>query len=193
MGILGWVRDRRARRLAARLPGWRGDEPRGHLVQVYPGSFVADDVAAFLREGLEAGEVAVAIARPRHLEAIRARLPDASRCFFLDAEETLAGFMADGRPDRLRFLDTVGDVVQQAAEAGDGRVRAFGEMVVVLCERGQPEAAQRLEELWNELVARVGLKLLCAYPLDAVASRSVADRVLAPHSHALPVPQRAAA
>jgi len=95
--------------------------------------------------------------------------------------------MRHGRPDRQRFHDTVGDLVQQAAEAGRGPVRAFGEMVVLLCDRGEPEAARQLEALWNEVGERHHVRLLCSYPEHAVAGRN--KRFAAPlrdaHSHAI--------
>lgn len=190
MGLVQALRRYRSRRFAAALPGWAPPDGAacGHVVQFYGGPFPTGTVAGFVREGLQGGEIAVLIATPEHVKAVDAMLGDQKgKVLYFDAEETLAKFMVHGRPDRQRFFDTVGDVVQQAAELGNGRVRAFGEMVVLLCERGEPEAAHELEELWNELGRRHALKLLCSYPVTALAgrNRTFQTRLRDTHSHAV--------
>jgi hypothetical protein len=193
MGILRTFMARRGRRLAGTLPGWVPDGPAGHrqtghVVNFYGGPFPTETVAGFVRQGLDAGEIAILIATPEHVAAVDRTLGDQKgRVLYLDADETLAKFMVAGHPDRLRFLDTVGDLVGQAAQVGNGQVRAFGEMVVRLCEKGQPEAAHELELLWNELGGRHDLKLLCAYPVKAVtgANRLFQRRLRDTHSHAV--------
>lgn len=186
MGILQALRIRRSRRLAAALPLWAPADAVacGHVVQFYGGRFPTASVGAFVREGLSMDEVVVLIATPAHVRAIDGMLGDQKgRVVYLDAEETLARFMVHGRPDRQRFHDTVGDLVEQAAGMGNGRVRAFGEMVVLLCDRGEPEAACELEQLWNEVGARHSLKLLCAYPVVSLGGRNKAFRATLRDSH----------
>jgi anti-sigma regulatory factor (Ser/Thr protein kinase) len=87
---------------------------------------------------------------------------------WLDAAETLAGFMRDGRVDRDAFFATVGRVVRQAAATGRP-VRAFGEMVALLWEAGDVAGAIELETLWNELQAEVEFSLYCAYRSESVS------------------------
>lgn len=184
MGFLAsFARRRRSQRLVGTLPAWGAGPQRGHVVQFYDGPFPVDTVVGFVQAGIDAGEVAIVIATREHVLALDARLQGRGRCLYLDADETLAKFMVDGRPDRLRFRDTVGDVVQQAAEHGDGRVRAFGEMVVLLCERGQPEAAHELELLWNEVAREHDLRLLCSYPMSVVAQAPEMEALRDSHSH----------
>jgi hypothetical protein len=72
--------------------------------------------------------------------------------------------MINGWPNELRFNQVVGSVVRRAAQAGCGRIVAFGEMVAVLVEEGRYAAAIRLEELWNELSQQYSFSLFCAYP-----------------------------
>jgi len=187
MGLRTFFAARRGRRLAGSLPPYQ--EGRGHVVQFYPGEFPAGDVARFVRDGVALGEVALLVATPEHTLAVDALLGDLrAKVIYLDADKTLASFMSDGHPDRLRFLDTVGDLVQQAADAGNGRVRAFGEMVVLLCERGQPAAAHELEGLWNGLAASHDLRLLCSYPMTALSggNRGFAEALRDTHAAALP-------
>ena len=189
MGILGAFREQRGRRLAMALPEWQPaeDSQCGHVVQFYGGAFPVDAVAKFLKQGLAAGEVGIMVATAKHTMAVQTKLGGQGRCIFLDADETMAKFMVDGRPDRTRFMDTVGDLVAQAAQMGNGRVRAFGEMVVLLCEKGEPEAAHDLEQLWNEVGTRHPLKLLCSYPLTAFVGRNKAfeGKLRDTHSHAV--------
>lgn len=187
MGFVDLLRRRRSRRLASAMRPWSPAQSEGHVIQFYTGPYPAKSIALFMQEGLDAGEVALVIATPAHVRSIDHHLNGRGRVLYLDADETLARFMVDGRPDRLRFLDTVGDLVQQAAERG-GAVRAFAETVALLCERGEPEAALELEALWNELAARQRVKLLCSYPLDVVEGRNRphAVRLRDAHSHAVP-------
>jgi len=187
MGLLTMLANRRSRRLAAAMPAWDGTAQRGHVVQFYGGAFPAATVGRFVQEGLAAGEVAIVIATPQHIQAVQGHLAGMGRSIFLDAQEAMDGFMVDGAPDRTRFFDTVGDLVAQAAQLGNGSVRAFGEMVVLLCRDGKPEAARQLEELWNELCRRHDLKLLCSYPLSALGgrNRNAAAGLCDAHSHAV--------
>lgn len=188
MGLADLFRRRRSRRLASSMAPWTAGQAAGHVVQFYTGPYPAEAIARFVQEGIDAGEVALVIATPAHVRAIDHRLRGRGRVLYVDADEALARLMVDGRPDRLRFLDTVGDLVQQAAERGNGCARAFGEMVVLLCERGEAEAAVQLEALWNEVAGRHRVKLLCSYPLDVIEGRSKdqAARLRDAHSHAVP-------
>jgi len=74
----------------------------------------------------------------------------AGRYLAFDADDLLSKFMVEGMPDARRFRDTIGSVMDYVAQ--DGReIRVFGEMVAVLCERGEGDAALALEDLWNQL------------------------------------------
>jgi PAS domain-containing protein len=69
------------------------------------------------------------------------------------------------------------------------RVRAFGEMVAVLWEKGNREGALQLERLWNEILRQRSLSLFCAYPLRAFGGESAAQHFLeicGEHEHVLP-------
>jgi hypothetical protein len=70
--------------------------------------------------------------------------------------------LGDG-PDARRFAEVIAEAIRRARR-GEGRVRAFGEMVALLALDGRWQAALHLEELWSALVAEHSLSLLCAYP-----------------------------
>ncbi|MBA2280986.1 MAG: MEDS domain-containing protein [Acidimicrobiia bacterium] len=162
------------------------------------------DVVRFLVDGVRANEALLVVATPAHLAAIDAGLlaegisgddrRAAGDYISLDAADTLAAFMVEGRPDRSRFVAAVGGIIERAG-AGDldeRGVRVFGEMVALLWDDGAVAAAIELESLWNELAATHEFSLLCGYPLAALAGGGVAaatqvcDRhsaVLAPRSY----------
>ena len=84
----------------------------------------------------------------------------------------MARFLVDGHPDPDLFAGFVAALVP----AGGRRpVSAFGEMVALLWERGEVAAALELESLWNTVIARHPVRLLCAYSGDLLADAELAD------------------
>jgi hypothetical protein len=168
-----------------------------HLVQFYdadPAALVAN-VAAFIDEGLNAGDSIVVIASPEHRDAFLAALGSsrdqrdvrARRLVVLDAAATLAQFMVDGRPNWRRFDTVVGAVIRGLRRAKPGaRLRAYGEMVGLLWAAGQTDAAVELEKFWNVLLGGEEFTLYCAYPVDGLADDFRVGRgrdVLCAHTH----------
>lgn len=174
--------------------------PSTHVVQ-----FCDDDraltvsAAGFLAEGIAAGEPAVAFATPARREAIRDCFRDRgldvnylereSRLTILEARATLASFMSDDLPDARKFTHSVGAVVERVCAANAGsQIRAFGDLVSLLWQDGNTNAAIRLEELWNELAAAYPISLLCSYAGgDFLTAAGHADkqRVSRLHTHIL--------
>jgi hypothetical protein len=167
-------------------------------VQVYSDpAELGQSVGAYVVAGLETGAPAILIVTDAHRRLFEAELArrghdldalaaDGAVTVF-DADETLAQFLVDGAPDAGRFEAVVGTVVDAVAGRFPGKtIRAFGEMVDVLVQRGSVEAAIRLEELWNELAAPRDFALLCGYELDvfdpAVQSGTL-PQVCRVHSH----------
>jgi signal transduction histidine kinase/ActR/RegA family two-component response regulator len=146
-----------------------------HVVQFYETDvFLVATVADYLTAGLRAGQPVVVIATEAHREAFGARLrtkgPDIESAFrrgqitWLDARETLAAFMVDAMPDPERFRSALSAVLERSLRlGGHPTVRAYGEMVDLLCKDGMIHAALRLEELWNDLAGEYQFSLLCAY------------------------------
>ena len=142
-----------------------------HLVQFYEAEeFLYDVVGGFIAEGLMHAEPVIVIATEEHVRGFKAALEakhlDASGVTFIDAAEAIAQFMTGEMPDEQRFMTLIGGVLERAtADAPRNRVRAYGEMVDLLWRDGNPEAAIRLEELWNDLGTLYPFTLLCAYPM----------------------------
>ncbi|HYG81863.1 MAG TPA: ATP-binding protein [Pyrinomonadaceae bacterium] len=179
---------------------WNGMGGREHFVQFYESDgFLLNSLSGFIGTGLGAGEGCVVVAGEAHRERLDERLrasgldlTDArtkGRYISLDAAETLATFMVDGRTEPARFKRVVGDLVERAARAGGGRVRVFGDMVAHLCGDGQHAAAVSLEGLWNDLLRTRPFPLFCAYPVKnfdgRALSASLAD-VCAAHTAVIP-------
>ena len=178
-----------------------GAGPAGHAVQVYRDvGELAESVGRYLAVGFDLGEPAVVIATPAHWERFGARLAevgwDADRIeqsgllFCADAETTLAAVMDGDRLSGDRFEAVVGGLLDRVgARFPKRRIRAFGEMVDLLCERGDSAGAAELEELWNRLARRRSFSLLCGYQLDVFdrdAQLSVLPQICRSHSHVLP-------
>jgi hypothetical protein len=114
------------------------------------------------------------IARPEHSALFAGHLAgcgwDADKAetdgllVLADANELLERIVVGTGPDPARFDEHVGGLVAATAARHPGRtIRAFGELVDVLSERGRIAAAVALEELWNELADRHRFSLLCGY------------------------------
>ena len=130
----------------------------------------ATHVARFLAPGFPADEAMIVIAEPAHWEAIAEQLAtlglpvedafDSGRLIVKDAVETLALLSPRGRPDAAAFEAHVGGLVRGVGRRG---IRAYGEMVDILCGRRDVDDMLLLEAFWNRLAAVVPFRLLCGY------------------------------
>lgn len=173
------------------LPGGGG----AHFVQFYESEeFLYDVVATFIAEGLPHREPVVVIATEEHrrgfAERLKAKGFGVEGVTFLDARTVMSTYMNGGVPDEQRFMTAIGGVLEEAgAGAAHGRVRAYGEMVDLLWRDGNPEAAIRVEELWNDIGTLYPFTLLCAYPMGNFYKESDArlfDHVCTAHGRVFP-------
>jgi hypothetical protein len=129
----------------------------------------AESVAEFLADGFRAGELVVVVVRPVHWKLIASQLPAlgidvnqeiaAGRLIVKDAAATLALISPRGRVNHFAFNEIVGSLIKDRP----GPIRAYGEMVDILAERGELDEALELEELWNTAGEMIPLVLLCGY------------------------------
>jgi len=134
-------------------------------------------VSEYLLGAIRVDGVAVVIATPAHRDALAAALAGAGvdvaahaaagRYVALDAFGTIDRFMVAGWPSAAGFWQVISPIIADAAEAGTP-VHVFGEMVALLWDFGQVNAAIEVEAMWNELAAQCSFSLLCAYPADSV-------------------------
>jgi hypothetical protein len=175
--------------------------PCSHYVQLYDRDRLplAQNVAAFISEGLKRGEGALVIATPEHREIfaeelrkreIHAELPLAeSGLLFLDAPQTLSRFLVDGEPDEAKFREVVAAAICQVRAVCPTALRAYGEMVGVLWAAGRHASAIRLEKFWNALLRDRDFSLFCSYPIDIFSPDFQIPRVdalLCDHTRLIP-------
>lgn len=164
----------------------------GHVVQFYGhDEELADRVADYLLEALDADGVAIVIATPAHRREFEARLTQAGAdlaaatrngaYLALDASDTMRAFMTGDRLDAGAFDRVIGGLISRAADKGTGEaggarpVRAYGEMVALLWDAGLVNAAVELEEMWDALGRRHPFSLLCGYPVGSVTRAGAVD------------------
>ena len=165
-----------------------------HFVQLYRDEgFLYELVGEYAATALERGEGVILIATPAHRAGFRSVLDsdeaiERGQLLLLDAEETLAQFSANGMPDWQSFHAVIGGLIAKL-RLDYSTVRAYGEMVDVLWQRGERDAAIRLEDFWNDLAQLQTFSLLCAYrmdPLDGAAYAGPLDCVCRVHTHLIP-------
>jgi hypothetical protein len=177
------------------------ETPAAHAAQIYSESDeLADSVAAYFAVGFEAGEPAILVATATHTSLVLERLAasgwDANRIDALgllisaDADATLEQIMAGPRPAAAVFERMIGGLLDElATRFPETRVRVYGELVDVLCQRGQQDAAVALEDLWNRLARTRNFALLCGYRMDVFDRRSQVETlrdVCNLHTHVVP-------
>ena len=168
-----------------------------HAVQFYGDEeSLFTTVAGFLSQGFVDGHPAIVIATPDHraaiLDRLRGRLIDVDNAqklgglIVLDAQQTLDLFMVHGMPDPHQFDESVGGLIGEVLGGREDKVliRAYGEMVDVLWKQGMPDAAIRLEMLWNRLAQRYGFALLCGYSMGNFYKETKGfEAVCSQHTH----------
>ena len=159
----------------------RGAVASEHIVQFFDtDESRADIVASFLDDGYQAGEPIVVVARPANWALMTERLqllgvPVHSAIangslVVRDANQTLDEISRFGSVDAAAFEAVVGKAVMTLGRRG--RVRAYGEMVDMLAQRGELAEAIKLEGLWNDLGERASSVLMCGYSAAHFVSTS---------------------
>jgi len=109
----------------------------------------------------------------------------------VDANELLPRFMRNAMPDPHAFSAVIGDVFRQARAGGsDQKLRAWGELVDVLWERGDVAASMNLEDLFDQLNRKIGIAMFCSYLMDNFngdVHSHMLPRLATNHSHLIPV------
>jgi PAS domain S-box-containing protein len=183
------------------LAGVSGSLPHDHVhtVQFYgDDGILLHELESYIGTALASGGSAVIIATPGHIDGLANKLTrqgidllkakTEDRYIALEATKVLSEFLVDGRPDPVRFSETIGRAIARAAQASRGerrRVVAFGEMVALLWAEGHCDAAIHLEQLWNDLAKTFCFSLHCAYPMQGFCREEMADalqRICAEHS-----------
>ena len=162
---------------------WTELAPGRHMVQFcHHDAGVCDSLEAFVAGGLLLGESVVVLVTASHLGELRRRLrlrgmdpadlQIYGRLVALDAQELADRLVRDGVLDEPGFEAIVHAALQRARPGA--RVRAFGELVQLLWERGEVAAMLALEAHWQRICDAHGVALLCAYRKEGFGEGSEA-------------------
>jgi hypothetical protein len=158
-----------------------------HLAAFYQTDhFFVEQAAAFVGNGLAAGEHVIVLATLPHWNAIAARLEEGGiaygraasegRLVLIDAEHVLETVTINGHVDVAAFRATLSPLIPVGK-----KLRIYGELVSLLAQRGDVDGAVTLEALGTELARNPEVSILCGYhaaghpPLDADAIRRIED------------------
>lgn len=153
---------------------WGEIAPCDHVVQIYESdqTFLTS-LEGFIGSGLIAGDSIIIIVTPQHRSEIERRLKrqgfniekltQEDRYLALDVDEMLSKFMINKWPDDYLFFELITSLLKRVKK-NNRKVRAFGEMVAVLWQKGFSGATVQLEYLWNMLHENNEFSLFCAYP-----------------------------
>ena len=153
---------------------WGEIAPCEHLVQIYDSDKIfLDTLEGFTGSGFLANETVVVIATSQHLEALNDRLfyqgfnvndlISSNQYMPIDASDLLSAFLVNNWIDENIFNSFISGLIDRAGRRNN-KIRAFGEMVAILWERGLYGPTIQLEKLWNQLHSRSEFTLFCAYP-----------------------------
>jgi KaiC/GvpD/RAD55 family RecA-like ATPase len=170
--------------------------PYGHIVYPYTDEeLVGQAVALFAGAGLRNGEGVVLVMTAAHRDSITLRLVTegcdvenlqlSGRLICILAEDLLAEFMRDGVPDEGMFSAAVEKLIttcRASTGSATGQVRVFGEMVSLLWN-DDLGATISLEEMWNRVIDRNSISLMCTYALNG--REGIPDSLHSLHSHSM--------
>jgi len=150
--------------------------------------------AAFLADAHRAGDTLLIVARDANWinihRILTARGVDVAaetrngRLVAMNAATKLAELSRNGMPDAGAFDLAIGQPVREFAARGP--LTIYGEMVDVLAQVDEVDAAIALEEMWNDLAERVSFRLMCGYSSAHFVSRRAEVRlrdVCRAHTH----------
>jgi hypothetical protein len=176
--------------------------PGDHIVQLYQDQdFLCRAVCRYAEAGLANGEgVILASTKPQwsgfgacleahgvDIEAARAR----GQLAVADADALLPRFMPGGTLDPPVFRRAFRDVLGQVRAGGIyQKVRAWGEMVNLLWERGDVAASMNLEDLFDQLNRTIDIAMFCSFQMDNFddeVQEQMLPRLGTNHSHLIPV------
>jgi hypothetical protein len=179
---------------------WWWTPPHDHIVQLYQDQdFLCSAVCRYIGAGLASGEGIILFPTLTHWNTFRTRLEgvdvhaaqERGQLTVFDANELLPRFMRDAMPDPRVFKGVIGDIFGQALAGGSyQKVRAWGELVDLLWERGDVAASMNLEDLFDQLNKKIGIAMFCSYQTDNFngdVHAHMLPRLGTNHSHLIPV------
>lgn len=182
---------------AAAVAMLKDPSPCSHIVYPYTDEgLVGEAVTTFASAGLHNGEGVVLILGRENYEGYRHRLADdghdvaglelSGRLVSLVAEDLLAVYMSDKGFDVARFEGDVDKIIvacrATTALGSKGMVRGFGELVGIVWNADLGTTIS-LEQMWNRVIDRHKVSLMCTYGLKG--RKDIPDSIRELHSHSL--------
>jgi len=174
--------------------------PPYHSHVVYPytdDQYLVDAVGFFTVSGLDRDGAVILIATEAHRSAIKRYLRSdghvevleaSGQLVFRDAAELMSTFMVNGYPDPKIFKAGIRTLIEQASRdqltGRNRKVRLFGEIASLLWPINSP-AAERLEELGNEVIEEYSIPIFCAYSLNGPGRSQLPESLIKVHSHSI--------
>jgi signal transduction histidine kinase len=167
----------------------------GHLVQFYRKSeYLAESVAEFIHLGLSKGDGIFILATRDHWQSLKSSLLQRDsgvegylkeqRLLYIDAHWALRKISDHGRPDKAAFMGFIQNILHNMQAFPN--IRAYGELVDLLCADGMIHEAIELEHHWNDILQHTpGLSLMCGYHADHVQDN--VPSITEVHSHMIQV------
>ncbi len=170
-----------------------------HQVAFYvDDSSLVDSYARFIRSSLEGGNAVIVVVTESHRASLLPKLQadgldvpaaiERGRFILLDAADTLSRLTVNDKPDPIRCMKVVGDLIMVAAKGIKGehtRVAVCGEIAPTLLSKGNVEGAIKLERLWDQVTRDHKVHTLCGYLSSAFPHHEadpVFQRICAEHS-----------
>ena len=176
--------------------------PGDHIVQLYQDQeFLNGAVCRYIGAGVANGEGIMLFSTPTHWNAFRPRLEaegvdvraaqERGQLTVFDADELLSRFMRGAMPDPPTFNVVIRDIFGRARARGSyQKMRAWGELVNVLWERGDVAGSMNLEDLFDQLNKIVSIVMFCSFLMDnfnGEVHAHMLPRLGTNHSHLIPV------
>jgi EAL domain-containing protein (putative c-di-GMP-specific phosphodiesterase class I) len=147
-----------------------------HGVQLYESEpFLTRSASEFLSTGAARGEASILVCTPGHWESLEREMNqqgfdihEATRCgrfLMCTVDEQLALFMREGKPDLELFRQWFSCILLRVRPAGSSyRIRLFTEMVAVLWQREQRDAALQIVSFSEQVGRTTEISVLSPYP-----------------------------
>lgn len=171
-----------------------------HHVQLYESEeHLFKIVSSFIVPAIKSDDAVVIIAGKRRIEALEVcfreqsvsteRIKHQHQLVFVDAEMLADTVLSDGSTFESEKVEQFLVELFTRVQKNYRRVFVYGELVNILCERGNHTGALELEQLWSRFVLGRDITLLCGYDMNNFKDgglNNIFDRICHQHTQIKP-------